>query len=113
MRPSSWRRDRRRDRVATASRPDDRGRTPQLRLVSTPACIDDVVRMLVGAVLRMQLSARSKRPLRCGESMPDWRVAGFALIRVALALITGDGLRASRATPAAPPVETEPVPLEG
>jgi hypothetical protein len=45
--------------------------------------------------------------------MPDWRVSGFALIRVALALITGDGLRASRATPAAPPVETEPVPLEG
>jgi chloramphenicol-sensitive protein RarD len=48
-----------------------------------------------------------------GESMPDWRIAGFALVWVALALITADGFRASRASPGAPPVETEPVPLEG
>ena len=47
------------------------------------------------------------------ESMPAWRIAGFGLVWIALALITLDGLRASRATPAAPPVETEPVPLEG
>jgi chloramphenicol-sensitive protein RarD len=48
-----------------------------------------------------------------GESMPDWRIAGVALVWVALALITADGFRASRASPGAPPVETEPVPLEG
>jgi chloramphenicol-sensitive protein RarD len=48
-----------------------------------------------------------------GESMPAYRIAGFALVWVALALITADGLRASRATPTAPPVESEPVPLEG
>ncbi len=47
------------------------------------------------------------------ESMPAWRVAGFALVWIALALITIDGVRASRAVPDAPPVETEPVPLEG
>ena len=47
------------------------------------------------------------------ESMPASRVAGFALVWVALALITVDGIRASRTSPAAPPVETEPVPLEG
>jgi chloramphenicol-sensitive protein RarD len=48
-----------------------------------------------------------------GESMPGWRIAGFALVWVALALITADGFRASRATPSTPPVEAEPVPLEG
>lgn len=49
-----------------------------------------------------------------GESMPAWRTAGFALVWIALALITIDGLRATRATSdAPPPVETEPVPLEG
>jgi chloramphenicol-sensitive protein RarD len=47
------------------------------------------------------------------ESMPAWRIAGFALVWVALALITVDGVRASRTTPTAIPVETEPVPLEG
>jgi chloramphenicol-sensitive protein RarD len=47
------------------------------------------------------------------ESMPASRVAGFALVWAALALITFDGVRASRATPESPPVETEPVPLEG
>lgn len=47
------------------------------------------------------------------ESMPAWRIAGFSLVWIALALITADGLRASRATPATPPVEAEPVPLEG
>jgi chloramphenicol-sensitive protein RarD len=47
------------------------------------------------------------------ESMPASRVAGFALVWIALALITIDGLRASRTSPAALPVETEPVPLEG
>jgi chloramphenicol-sensitive protein RarD len=47
------------------------------------------------------------------ESMPAWRIAGFALVWVALALITADGIRASRAAPTTPPVETEPVPLEG
>jgi chloramphenicol-sensitive protein RarD len=47
------------------------------------------------------------------ESMPGWRIAGFALVWGALALITADGLRASRTSPTTPPVETEPVPLEG
>jgi chloramphenicol-sensitive protein RarD len=50
------------------------------------------------------------------ESMPAWRAAGFALVWIALALITLDGLRAARsgsATGTPPPVETEPVPLEG
>jgi chloramphenicol-sensitive protein RarD len=48
------------------------------------------------------------------ESMPAWRVAGFALVWAALALITIDGLRATRAgATTEPPVETEPVPLEG
>ncbi len=46
------------------------------------------------------------------ESMPASRIAGFALVWIALALITVDGLHASRTTPS-PPVETEPVPLEG
>ncbi len=47
------------------------------------------------------------------ESMPAWRMAGFTLVWIALALITIDGVRVSRMTPATPPVETEPVPLEG
>ena len=47
------------------------------------------------------------------ESMPASRVVGFALVWIALALITIDGIRASRASPTTPPVETEPVPLEG
>jgi chloramphenicol-sensitive protein RarD len=47
------------------------------------------------------------------ESMPAWRIAGFALVWIALALITIDGIHASRTSPASPPVETEPVPLEG
>lgn len=48
------------------------------------------------------------------EAMPPWRIAGFALVWVALALITLDGIRATRTgAPAAVPVETEPVPLEG
>jgi chloramphenicol-sensitive protein RarD len=47
------------------------------------------------------------------ESMPAWRIAGFALVWVALALITIDGVHASRTNAGAPPVETEPVPLEG
>jgi chloramphenicol-sensitive protein RarD len=48
-----------------------------------------------------------------GESMPAYRIAGFGLVWIALALITADGFRASRASPSAPPVEAEPVPLEG
>jgi chloramphenicol-sensitive protein RarD len=47
------------------------------------------------------------------EAMPAWRAAGFALVWIALALITVDGIRAARAEPATPPAETEPVPLEG
>jgi chloramphenicol-sensitive protein RarD len=49
------------------------------------------------------------------ESMPAWRAAGFALVWFALVLITLDGIRAARTAAAdtAPPVETEPVPLEG
>ena len=48
------------------------------------------------------------------ESMPAPRIAGFALVWIALALITIDGFQASRASAGAPPpVETEPVPLEG
>jgi chloramphenicol-sensitive protein RarD len=46
-----------------------------------------------------------------GESMPAWRAAGFALVWVALVLISVDGVRAARA--ATPSVESEPVPLEG
>lgn len=43
------------------------------------------------------------------ESMPAWRAAGFALVWIALALITVDGLRAARSgtaagTPPPPPV---------
>jgi chloramphenicol-sensitive protein RarD len=45
------------------------------------------------------------------ESMPAWRAAGFALVWVALALISIDGVRAARAS--TPSVESEPVPLEG
>jgi chloramphenicol-sensitive protein RarD len=48
-----------------------------------------------------------------GESMPEWRIAGFALVWIALALITADSVRASRASSATTPVEAEPVPLEG
>jgi chloramphenicol-sensitive protein RarD len=48
-----------------------------------------------------------------GESMPGYRIAGFGLVWIALALITADGLRSSRASPRTAPVETEPVPLEG
>ena len=40
------------------------------------------------------------------EPMPAWRVAGFAIVWAALAIITVDGVRATRAEP-------EPVPLEG
>lgn len=40
------------------------------------------------------------------EPMPAWRVAGFAIVWAALALITVDGVRTARAEP-------EPVPLEG
>jgi chloramphenicol-sensitive protein RarD len=47
------------------------------------------------------------------ESMPASRIAGFALVWIALALITVDGVRASGTNTGAPPVETEPVPLEG
>jgi chloramphenicol-sensitive protein RarD len=47
------------------------------------------------------------------ESMPASRIAGFALVWIALALITVDGVHASRTSAGAPPVETEPVPLEG
>ncbi|MGZ6969013.1 MAG: EamA family transporter RarD [Acidimicrobiia bacterium] len=47
------------------------------------------------------------------EAMPAWRIAGFTLVWIALALITVDGVRASRSSPAAPPVETQPIPLEG
>jgi chloramphenicol-sensitive protein RarD len=48
------------------------------------------------------------------ESMPPWRIAGFALVWIALVLITVDGVRAARAgTAPEHPVEAEPVPLEG
>ncbi|MGZ4801118.1 MAG: EamA family transporter RarD [Acidimicrobiia bacterium] len=47
------------------------------------------------------------------EAMPAWRIAGFTLVWIALALITVDGVRASRSSPTAPPVETLPIPLEG
>lgn len=47
------------------------------------------------------------------ESMAAWRIAGFALVWLALALITVDGLRVLRAgIPTAEP-EPAPVPLEG
>lgn len=48
-----------------------------------------------------------------GESMPPYRIVGFGLVWLALALITADGWRASRAAPSNLPVEVEPVPLEG
>lgn len=47
------------------------------------------------------------------EAMPGWRLAGFALVWVALVLFTVDGLRATRAPRTEPHPELEPVPLEG
>lgn len=45
------------------------------------------------------------------EAMPGWRLAGFALVWVALVVFTVDGLRAART--GAPEPELEPVPLDG
>jgi chloramphenicol-sensitive protein RarD len=51
------------------------------------------------------------------EAMPAWRVAGFAIVWLALAIITVDGVRASRSAAPVEPLETDPVPaavpLEG
>jgi chloramphenicol-sensitive protein RarD len=47
------------------------------------------------------------------EAMPGWRLAGFALVWVALAVFTIDGLRAARAGKPLPSPELEPVPLDG
>jgi chloramphenicol-sensitive protein RarD len=47
------------------------------------------------------------------EAMPPWRLAGFALVWVALAVFTVDGVRASQAGQPLPSPELEPVPLEG
>ena len=47
------------------------------------------------------------------EAMPGWRLAGFALVWVALVVFTVDGLRATRAPRSEPHPELEPVPLEG
>lgn len=47
------------------------------------------------------------------EAMPGWRLAGFALVWVALVVFTVDGLRATRAPRTEPHPELEPVPLEG
>jgi chloramphenicol-sensitive protein RarD len=47
------------------------------------------------------------------EAMPGWRLAGFALVWVALAVFTIDGLRAVRAGKPLPSPELEPVPLDG
>jgi chloramphenicol-sensitive protein RarD len=48
-----------------------------------------------------------------GEAMPGWRLAGFALVWVALAIFTIDGLRSTRAGAPLPSPELEPVPLDG
>ena len=45
------------------------------------------------------------------EAMPAWRVAGFAIVWLALAIITVDGVHASRSRYALP--GAMPVPLEG
>ena len=47
------------------------------------------------------------------ESMPAWRLVGFALIWVALVVFTIDGFRASRSGHAAPHLELDAIPLEG
>ncbi len=47
------------------------------------------------------------------EAMPAWRLAGFLLVWVALAVFTVDGIRASRAGRPLPSPELEAVPLEG
>ncbi len=47
------------------------------------------------------------------EAMPGWRLAGFALVWVALVVFTVDGLRATRLPRGEPHPELEPVPLEG
>jgi chloramphenicol-sensitive protein RarD len=44
------------------------------------------------------------------ESMPAWRVAGFAVAWLALLLVSLDGLRGARAAGLSEPA---PVPLEG
>jgi len=45
--------------------------------------------------------------------MPTWRLAGFALVWVALGVFTFDGLRATRRGTPLPSPELEPVPLDG
>lgn len=47
------------------------------------------------------------------EAMPGWRLAGFALVWVALAVFTADGIRATSAGRPLPSPELEPVPLDG
>jgi len=47
------------------------------------------------------------------EAMPTWRLAGFSLVWVALAVFTFDGLRAARRGTPLPSPELEPVPLDG
>ncbi len=47
------------------------------------------------------------------EAMPGWRLAGFALVWVALAAFTVDGLRTARTGRPLPSPEMEPVPLDG
>ena len=47
------------------------------------------------------------------EAMPGWRLAGFALVWVALAIFTIDGIRASRTGTPLPSPELEAVPLDG
>ena len=48
------------------------------------------------------------------EAMPAWRIAGFAIVWLALAIITVDGIRASRTCETLPETAVPaPVPLEG
>ena len=47
------------------------------------------------------------------ESMPAWRLVGFALVWVALVVFTIDGFRVSRPGHAAAHLELEAIPLEG
>jgi chloramphenicol-sensitive protein RarD len=47
------------------------------------------------------------------EAMPAWRLAGFALVWVALAIFTIDGIHATRAGMPLPSPELESVPLDG
>ncbi|KWX02784.1 EamA family transporter RarD [Carbonactinospora thermoautotrophica] len=47
-----------------------------------------------------------------GEPMPPYKIVGFLLVAVALAVLATDGLRAARRVPRRPAEDTEPLPAE-